>query len=76
MAKKGRPATKPSGLRDGFYLELKTKGSNAAIKIRRESMAEIKAAIKQFEKSKIVTYLGQVKDGRWADGVNKGKKTK
>lgn len=75
MGKKGRPATKPSGLRDGFYLELKAKGSNTGIKIRRESMAEIKVAIKQFEKSKIVTYLGQVKDGRWADGENKGKKT-
>jgi hypothetical protein len=75
MGKRGRPATKPSGLREGYYLGLQNKGSNSVIKIRRESMAEIKAAIKQFEKSKIVTYLGQVKEGRWVDGENKGKKT-
>ncbi len=74
MGKKGRPATKPSGMREGFYLELQTKGSGTTVKIRRENMAEIKAAIKQFEQSKVVTYLGQVKDGRWIDGKNKGKK--
>ena len=38
-------------------------------------MAEIEFATKQYEKSKIVNYLGQVKDGKWVDGKNKGKKT-
>ena len=37
-------------------------------------MAEIDLAVKQYEKSKIVTYLGQVKAGEWIDGKNKGKK--
>ncbi len=62
-------------LKEGFYLELRIKGSNSPVKIRRESLAEIEMAIEQYGKSKIVTYLGQVKSGRWLDGKNKGKKT-
>ncbi|WP_420579786.1 hypothetical protein [Reichenbachiella sp.] len=72
---KGRPATKPVALKEGYYIELRTKGSSSAIKLRRNSMAEIEFATKQYEKSKIVNYLGQVKDGKWVDGKNKGKKT-
>jgi len=75
MEKKGRPATRPTELKEGFYLELKNKGSNSSVKIRRESMTEIDIAMRQYGKSKIVTYLGQVKAGRWIDGKNKGKKT-
>jgi hypothetical protein len=72
---KGRPATKPAELKEGFYLELRTKGSNSLVKIRRENMAEVELAIEQYGKNKIVTYLGQVKGGKWLDGKNKGKKT-
>lgn len=75
MGKKGRPVTRQRELREGFYLELKTKGSNSPVKIRRESKAEIEVAIEQYGKSKEVVYLGQVKDGTWQDGKNKGKKT-
>ncbi len=72
---KGRPATKPVKLKEGFYIELRTKGSNAAVKIRRDTRVEIDLAIKQYEKSKIVNYLGQIQAGKWIDGKNKGKKT-
>ena len=72
---KGRPATKPVELKEGYYLELRVKGSSSAVKIRRESKAEIELAIAQYDKSKTVTYLGQVKAGRWLNGKNKGKKT-
>lgn len=75
MKSKGRPATKQAELKEGFYIELKTKGSNSPVKIRRESMAEVNMAIEQYGRSKIVTYLGQVKGGKWMDGKNKGKKT-
>jgi hypothetical protein len=75
MQKKGRPATKPTELRDGFYLELRTKGSRTAVKIRRDSKTEVEYAIEQYGKSKTVTYLGEVKGGIWVDGKNKGKKT-
>jgi len=71
---KGRPATKPVELKDGFYLELRTESSNSPVKIRRDSKAKIESAIRRYEKSKIVTYLGQVKEGMWLDGKNKGKK--
>lgn len=69
---KGRPATKPVTLREGYYLELKS--GSSTIKLRRNSMAEIEMATRMYEKSKVVTYLGQVKDGKWLDGKNKGKK--
>lgn len=72
---KGRPTTKPVKLKEGFYIELRTKGSGSAIKIRRDTREEIDIATKQYEKSKMVTYLGQVEAGKWIDGKNKGKKT-
>jgi len=72
---RGRPVTKPIELKEGYYLEVRSKGSNSGHRVRRESKAEIDFAIRQYEKSKIVTYLGQVKDGEWVDGKNKGKKT-
>ena len=74
MRKKGRPATKPAKLREGFYLELKNKNASLPVKLRRESMAEIKMLIKQYEKIKDTTYLGELRAGRWLDGKNKGKK--
>ncbi|GAB5538279.1 MAG: hypothetical protein Salg2KO_03820 [Salibacteraceae bacterium] len=73
--KKGRPPTKPAELKEGFYLELRNKGSNSAVKIRRDNMEEIEKTIKQYERVKIVTYLGQVVKGRFVDGKMKGKKT-
>ncbi|MCC7455032.1 MAG: hypothetical protein IT222_12755 [Crocinitomix sp.] len=75
MKRKGRPATKQAELKEGFYIELKTKGSNTPVKIRRDSMEEVDLAIEQYGKNKAVTYLGQVKGGKWMDGKNKGKKT-
>jgi hypothetical protein len=38
-------------------------------------MEEVEKTIKQYERVKIVNYLGEVKSGRWLDGKNKGKKT-
>ena len=75
MEKKGRPVTRPPEWKSGFYLELRTKGASSPVKIRRDTQAELEFAIRQYEKSKIVTYLGEVRNGRWVDGKNKGKKT-
>lgn len=74
MATKGRPATKPARLKEGYYLELCNKGSNSGVKLRKETMEEIELAIKQYERVKTVTYLGHLKGGKWLDGKNKGKK--
>lgn len=76
MEKKGRPATKPPELKQGFYIELKSKGSSSGVKIRRDTREEMEFSIRQYEKSKVVTYLGEVRAGRWVDGKNKGKKTR
>ncbi len=75
MEKKGRPATKPPTLKEGYYLEVRSKGSSTGVKIRRDTKAEMEFAVRQYEKSKTVTYLGEVRAGRWVDGKNAGKKT-
>lgn len=72
---KGRPATKPVELKEGYYLELRNKNSSTSVKLRRENRTQLEMAIKQYEKSKEVTYLGHLKDGKWLDGKNEGKKT-
>tara|TARA_B100001287_G_scaffold275252_1_gene282413 strand:+ start:2354 stop:2581 length:228 start_codon:yes stop_codon:yes gene_type:complete len=75
MQRRGRPSTQPPKLRDGFYIELKSHGSTSAIKIIRKNMQEVEKAIEQYSKNKLVKYLGQVKNGKWVDGENKGKST-
>ena len=74
MEKRGRPSTKPPRLRDGFYIELRSQGSSSAIKIIRKNMAEVEQAMTMYSKNKVVRYLGQVENGRWVDGDNKGQK--
>jgi hypothetical protein len=75
QSKKGRPPTKKVGLKEGFYIEVKNKGSQSGIKLRKENMMQVEMAIKQYEKIKIVQYVGQVKNGKWLDGKFKGQKT-
>ena len=60
-----RPSKSPIKLKDGFYIEVANKYSNSGIKIRRKSKGEIDLLIKSYEKSKDVTFLGQVKDGKF-----------
>tara|TARA_B110000014_G_scaffold225570_1_gene184386 strand:- start:141 stop:368 length:228 start_codon:yes stop_codon:yes gene_type:complete len=73
MTNRGRPTTRAKGLKNGFYLELKMKGSNKATRIMRETHAQAMLALTQFD-NKIVRYLGQVEDNYWMDGDNKGHK--
>ena len=76
MEKKGRPATRPPELKRGFYIMVRSKGASSGIKIRRDTKKEIEFAMEQYARSKEVEYLGEVKDGRWVDGKNAGKKTR
>jgi len=64
----GRPATKPLDLRDGFYIEIRNRGSRTGIKIRRDNQKQMEFAIKEYEKSKDVIVLGEYKNGK---SVNK-----
>jgi len=56
----GRPATKPTELRDGFYIEIRNRGSKAGVKIRRDTKELMLMAIKEYEKSKDVVLIGEV----------------
>jgi|TARA_B110000914_G_C15498972_1_gene464782 hypothetical protein len=73
MTNRGRPTTRAKGLKNGFYLELRMKGSNKATRIMRDTHDQAMLALTQFD-NKIVKYLGEVKDNYWMDGDNKGQK--
>lgn len=63
----GRPPTKPKELRDGFYIEIRNKGSHAGIKIRRDNKEQMLSAIKDYEKIKDVIILGEFRNGKMVD---------
>lgn len=63
----GRPPTRAKKLRDGFYIEIRTKGTTSGIKIIRESEEEMIQAIKEYEKSKEIIVLGESKNGKWVN---------
>ncbi|MGB5666479.1 MAG: hypothetical protein WBM53_06510 [Maribacter sp.] len=60
----GRPATKPTELRDGFYIEIRNRGSKAGVKIRRDTKEQMQLAIKDYEQSKDVVVIGEVSKGK------------
>lgn len=60
-----RPSKSPIKLKDGFYIEVANKYSNSGIKIRRATRAEVDILVRTYAKSKDVTFLGQVKDGKF-----------
>lgn len=61
----GRPSTKPKKLKDGFYLEVKNQGAKSGIKIRRDTYEELMLAKKDFERTKEVKVLGEMKNDKW-----------
>ncbi len=61
----GRPPTRPKKLRDGFYIEVRNKGSKTGIKIVRNSKEEMLKAIKDYSKTKEVIVFGESKNGKW-----------
>ena len=60
----GRPPTRPIDFRDGFYIEIRKKGAQTGIKIRRDTKEEMMDAIKEYGKSKVVIILGEYKKGK------------
>ena len=61
----GRPATKPAKLKDGYYLELRNKGASSGIRIQRDTKEQVDFAIKDYQKTKEVIYLGREKNGNF-----------
>lgn len=60
----GRPATKPTRLKDGFYIEVKNSGQSG-IRLRRDTKEQMLLAAKQYAKTKEVIILGEVKNDKW-----------
>jgi len=68
----GRPPTRPSKLKDGFYIEIKNEGSTSSgIKIRRDTKEEMMDAITEYTRTKKVVVLGELKKDKWLDGKKK-----
>jgi len=62
----GRPGTAQlTKLKDGYYIEIRSKGANSGIKIRRETVVAMNQAVKDYEKTMDVVILGEYKDGKW-----------
>lgn len=63
--KGGRPPTKPAVLRDGYYIEVRNRGTDPGmgIKIRKDTWDEMLAAAAEYRKTKLVIVLGEYKDG-------------
>ncbi|MFN8286712.1 MAG: hypothetical protein U0V74_08170 [Chitinophagales bacterium] len=73
----GRPPTLPAQLRDGFYIDVRSKTADKGVKIRAESEEEMMANANIYKNSKEVTILGQLKKGVWLNELaNAEKKAK
>ncbi|NER13741.1 hypothetical protein GWK08_09845 [Leptobacterium flavescens] len=70
----GRPATKPIRFKDGFYIEIRNKGSKTSgIKLRRDTEKQMQQSIKEYERTKDVIVLGESKNGKWVNELVKAK---
>lgn len=60
----GRPSTKPKDLRDGYYIEVRNKGKNSGVKIRRDTKEQLQLAVEEYQESKDVIILGKSVNGK------------
>jgi len=63
----GRPATRPTKLKDGFYIEIRNKGSRSGVKLYSDNEMQMNRTIKIYERSKEVIILGESKNGKFVD---------
>jgi len=61
----GRPATKPTKLKDGYYIEIRNKGSRSGVKLYNATEMQMERSIKMYERSKEVTILGECVNGKF-----------
>ena len=52
-------------LKDGFYIEVRNKGSRSGVIVGRDTKELMLRAAKIYEKSKDVIILGGSEDGKW-----------
>jgi hypothetical protein len=61
----GRPPTRPKRLKDGFYIEVRSKGANSGMKIRADDEAAMNQAAAFYARNKEVVVLGEHKNDVW-----------
>ena len=72
----GRPSTREKKLKDGYYIEVRNKGSKSGIKLRRETLEEMKQTVIDYSRSKDIVVLGESLNGKWVEKENEKKKKK
>ena len=60
----GRPPTKPKKLKDGFYIEVRNKRAASGVKVRRDTKEQMELAIKEYERTKEIIVIGEIKNGK------------
>jgi hypothetical protein len=67
MKSRGRPITRQAKLMDGFYIEVRNRGSrDRAVKIRSENKLAMEGTAVQYKRfNKEVTVLGEYKNEIW-----------
>lgn len=63
----GRPSTKPTDLKDGYYIEVRNKNQKSGIKIRRDTESQLLMAIDEYKENKEVVILGKQENGKMRD---------
>ena len=63
----GRPATRPTKLKDGYYIEIRNKGDKSGMKIYSATKLQMERAIKMYERSKQVFILGESINGKFKE---------
>ena len=63
----GRPATRPTKLKDGFYIEIRNKGARSGVKLYSDNEMQMNRTIKMYERSKEVIILGESKNGKFVN---------
>jgi hypothetical protein len=61
----GRQPSAPKKLKNGFYIEVRNKGSKSGVIIGRNTKDLMMRAIKEYEKTKDVIILGNSENGKW-----------
>lgn len=59
-----RPSTRGVRLKDGYYIEVRNKGAQNGIKIRRDSYEAAQLALDSYSRMHDVHYIGQVENGK------------
>ncbi|MBL0310856.1 MAG: hypothetical protein IPP77_14660 [Bacteroidetes bacterium] len=63
----GRPPSKPKRFKDGYYIEVRTKGADSGMKIWSETREDMTLLAEMYRQNKDVIIMGEHKKDRWVD---------